>query len=107
MDDGDPFADLRGSFRLRLAERMREIEEAWEAARAAGDALEPLRHLHRLVHSLAGAAGTFGYPEVSAAARLLERRAKELLLAPGHPGGSGASELAFLLATLRRVADAS
>ena len=65
--------ELRLYFTGRLPTRLAEIEEAIAAARAAGWSGEPLRTAHRLAHSLKGAGETFGFPEVSAAARELER----------------------------------
>ena len=78
--------ELREYFAGRLPERLAEIEEACRSAREAGFAGEPLRTFHRLVHSLAGAGGTFGFPEVSEVSRGLERLLKEYL------GGAPASE---------------
>jgi len=99
----NPLNELRESFRERLDERVREIEEAWEAARAesaAGGAREPLLRLHRLAHSLYGTAGTFGHPAVGDAARDLERRV-EALLDVGDVGDLwDLAELAPLLAAL-------
>jgi HPt (histidine-containing phosphotransfer) domain-containing protein len=93
--DVDPEArrqieELRELFRPHLAERVREIEAAWESVRAGGaggDIADPdaLKRLHRLAHSLSGAAGTFGYPEVGIAARALERGLERWL--PGKTGG--------------------
>jgi len=65
--------ELRRYFADRLPARLAEIEAALAAARAAGWTGEPLRTAHRLAHSLKGAGETFGFPEVSAAARELER----------------------------------
>jgi HPt (histidine-containing phosphotransfer) domain-containing protein len=81
MTDFDPetrrqIEELRELFRPHLAERLREIEAAWESVRPGGNLggdPDSLRRLHRLAHSLSGAAGTFGYPEVGTAARALER----------------------------------
>ena len=67
---------LREYFAGRLPERLAEIEEACRAARDAGYTGEPLRTFHRLVHSLAGAGGTLGFPEVSEVSRGLERLLK-------------------------------
>lgn len=77
-DAAAQLAELRDFFRPRLAERVREIEAAWEALREAPNAPDsslddPRRRLHRLAHSLGGAAGTFGFPAVGDAARDLER----------------------------------
>ena len=78
--------ELREYFAGRLPERLAEIEDACRAARDAGFTGEPLRTFHRLVHSLAGAGGTFGFPEVSEVSRGLERLLKACL------GGAPASE---------------
>ncbi len=69
-------SELREYFAGRLPERLAEIEDACRAARDTGFTGEPLRTFHRLVHSLAGAGGTFGFPEVSETARGLERLLK-------------------------------
>ena len=79
--------ELREYFAGRLPERLAEIEEACRAAREAGFTGEPLRTFHRLAHSLAGAGGTFGFPEVSDVSRGLERLLKTGL------GGTPVSEL--------------
>lgn len=91
MDD----EELRRYFAGRLSARVAEIEEALAVARAAGWTGEPLRQAHRLAHSLKGAGTTFGYPEVSAAARELEK-----VLASEAPGEKE-EEIGELLARLR------
>jgi periplasmic divalent cation tolerance protein len=92
--------ELREYFAGRLPERLAEIEEACRAAQEAGFTGEPLRTFHRLVHSLAGAGGTFGFPEVSETARGLERLLKTGL------GGAPVSELEIedYLLRLRAIA---
>jgi periplasmic divalent cation tolerance protein len=100
-------SELRDSFRPRLAERVGEIEAAWEALRSASapsGVLDLRRRLHRLAHSLAGAAGTFGFPAVGDAARTLERRLQpvESTSRLADPG-----EIADLVAALRQAADAT
>lgn len=72
MGEVDDDAELRRYFAGRLPDRLAEIGQARDAARAAGWAGEPFRTFHRLVHSLAGAGATFGFPEVSELARRLE-----------------------------------
>jgi HPt (histidine-containing phosphotransfer) domain-containing protein len=76
----DPAAEeLRRYFAGRLPERLAELEAARAAARDAGWTAEPLRHFHRLAHSLVGSGATFGYPEVTEQARPLERLLKRCL----------------------------
>lgn len=81
MEDDD---ELRSYFSGRLPHRLDEIARAGDGARGARWAGQPLRDFHRLVHSLAGAGATFGFPEVSERAGLLERRLK-VLLGTGAP----------------------
>ena len=98
---------LRDSFRDRLAPRVGEIETAWKALAGAVDraeTTEPLRHLHRLAHSLAGTAGTFGFPTVGSASRALERRVKELVEAGAPFEATAREEIAALLAALGQAA---
>lgn len=59
---------LQASFGEELPERLAGIERQWQANQAGDDVAE----LHRLVHSLAGAAGTFGYRRLGEQARELE-----------------------------------
>ncbi|MEA2605074.1 MAG: hypothetical protein QOF89_6066 [Acidobacteriota bacterium] len=76
----DPAAEeLRLYFAGRLPERLAELEAARAAARDAGWTAEPLRHFHRLAHSLVGTGATFGFPEVTEHARVLERLLKGCL----------------------------
>jgi diguanylate cyclase (GGDEF)-like protein len=69
--------DLQQYFASRLPERLEEIEITWKEVRGTGWAPDALRELHRLAHSLTGAGGTFGFPEVTRTARALERYLKE------------------------------
>jgi len=94
--------DLRASFRDRLAERVGEIEAAWEAVARGGDASpEALSQLLRLAHSLYGTAGTFGYPEAGLASRALEHGVREILDRPGPPRAADLAALGPLVSALR------
>lgn len=97
-------SELRDYFAGRLPERLAEIEEACREAREAGFAGEPLRTFHRLVHSLAGAGGTFGFPEVSEISRELERLLKTCLGSESPPNESAVGEIEGFLARLRAIA---
>ncbi len=106
-DASTQLAELRASFRPRLTERVEEIAAEWETVRPAATAPpgnpapDLLRRLHRLAHSLAGTAGTFGFPAVGDAARILERRLERV-------GSSlppvDASDIEILVAALGRSA---
>jgi HPt (histidine-containing phosphotransfer) domain-containing protein len=95
-------ASLHEYFAGRLPERLREIEAAWQEARSAGRAGEPLRTLHRLAHSLAGAGATFGFPAVTAAARQLEKALQPAAQGTAPPPAEAGVE--ELLSGLRRAA---
>jgi diguanylate cyclase (GGDEF)-like protein len=103
---GDPEPEntldaLRQHFAGRLPERLREIEEAWRNARAAGWRQEEAKTAHRLAHSLVGAGATFGFPAVTTTARLLEQRFKPVALGAGPPPDDAA--VTGLLAEIRRA----
>lgn len=98
--------ELQEYFAGRLPERLAELEEAWAAVAASGWEMGRVKTLHRLAHSLTGAGSTFGFPEVSRAARVLERFLKTVL-----DGGRAAEEddsgqIEKLLEGVRRAAQA-
>ena len=64
-------AALLGSYAEALPAKVREIRELWSRVESGDDA-EATRTLCRRVHSIAGTAGTFGYPLLSEIARRLE-----------------------------------
>ena len=66
-------AELREEFRGQLGDRLDDITAAWRTLREAGWNDGDAETLERLAHSLTGAAATFGFEAVSAAARALER----------------------------------
>jgi periplasmic divalent cation tolerance protein len=78
------FDQQRADYRRALPEKIAQIRALWSAvacgAVACGDEAALLAELARLAHTLAGTAGTLGFPAVSAAARALE-----LLLEPAVP----------------------
>lgn len=84
---------LRAGYRERLPQRWAEVEAAWAAVRRdpGPEALEALR---ALAHGLAGAAGSYGLPEVSAAARVVDESIR------GAAGQASAELLAALPAAL-------
>ena len=61
--------ELVALFVTEAPDRLREIRASWEAS--------DLRRLRMLAHQIKGAAGGYGYPEVSAAAAALEAAAND------------------------------
>ena len=66
MSDPDPLAALKSRFIARAAEDLATLR-----GHLNGPRLDPTT-LRFTVHRLCGAAGTFGYPEISQAAGLAE-----------------------------------
>ncbi|WP_341917367.1 Hpt domain-containing protein [Polaromonas sp. YR568] len=82
QEDFQKFLDQqRADYRRALPEKMAHIRALWTAV-AGDDDMALLTDLERLVHTLAGTAGTLGFREVGAAARALE-----LLLEQAAPAG--------------------
>jgi HPt (histidine-containing phosphotransfer) domain-containing protein len=93
LEDDPGVEELRRYFAGRLPDRLTEVEDAGTA--------EPMRLFHRLAHSLVGAGATFGFPDVTAHARTLERLLKARL--DGGPPPPVA-EIAEILDRLRTAA---
>jgi HPt (histidine-containing phosphotransfer) domain-containing protein len=67
-------AQLNAAFGAGLPKRLNDIEAAMQAfLRDPGDTSH-LASLHKLLHSLAGSAGTFGFDELGKCARRFEYR---------------------------------
>ena len=61
---------LASAFLAKLPARLDSIDAAY--AQCSGGGQEAWTELHRLLHSLGGAAGTFGLPELGLEARRIE-----------------------------------
>lgn len=70
---------LEVMFAAKLPAKLQEIEEALKQFIQDSSDHEALKLLHRLLHTMAGSAGTFGFPEMGLQARALEARLKPLL----------------------------
>lgn len=66
------FRELSAQYAAALPAKVVEIETRLSAMSSGPVDLEAIGHLHRLVHSLNGSARTFGFGEVSGAARRIE-----------------------------------
>jgi diguanylate cyclase (GGDEF)-like protein len=71
-------AKLKAEYLLQIPHKLAAIASDWEQLKTTRDA-ETLCTLHRNVHSLIGTSGTFGFTELSKAARVLETTLKPLL----------------------------
>lgn len=75
---------FRAQFAASLPARMQDANTALQACRATPDDDAPLQDLHRVLHRLAGSAGTFGWPEFGAACRVIEDELEAMLLQPAR-----------------------
>ena len=93
-------AGLRRRFAEQLGERLQAIGSQLQQLARSGVAAVDLPALHREVHGLTGAAGTFGLPEVSQRSRALELPLAALLRGETSPDASTLEALRRALADL-------
>ncbi|HWP94239.1 MAG TPA: diguanylate cyclase [Gammaproteobacteria bacterium] len=94
---------LRASYAQRLPERVSELRTLWS------DALEhpspqALRQLRQLLHGLAGSGASFGFPEVSDAARRAEQELDRCLEGDGALDDPARTRVPLELARLEAAA---
>ena len=70
---------LEVMFTAKLPSKLQEIEAALRQFIHNTNDSEALKLLHRLLHTMAGSAGTFGFPEMGVQARAFEDRVQPLL----------------------------
>jgi chemotaxis protein histidine kinase CheA len=78
------FAHLQRDFVAQLPNRLLEIQAGFQRWLSNGMAAD-LATIHRLVHNLSGAGATYGLPELSRVARVLEQALKTLELTKVMP----------------------
>lgn len=86
-------------FKGRLHVRYEKMNEAFALCQADSGNEEHWTELHRLLHSLGGAAGSFGFDELGAHATFIELRVKDMLGQPKDP--AEVSEIGAALAALQ------
>lgn len=92
---------LRDDFAAQLPQRIGAIEHAWLSRTAATP--DALHELYRKVHSLAGAAGTFGMSDLSDQARRVEDDLRPLLKGDTAVVEAAATDISAGIARLRRM----
>jgi chemotaxis protein histidine kinase CheA len=78
---------LQRDWRAQLPQRLQEAREQLAACRAAPQDAHALQVLHRMLHTLAGSAGSFGEPELGRQAREIEHGLQRLLALPQRQCG--------------------
>ena len=96
--------DLRRRFANQLTGRIDGLRRQLQQLTGSETGAVNLEALHREVHGLTGAAGTFGLPEVSVAARALESRLAALMRGEATLDAEGGQTLMQALAGLEHVA---
>ncbi len=106
----EQLAALRTAFAERLVQILSEIETAADQiiSPSEDDAARPaLETLHRLGHSLAGSAGSFGYAAVGEKARHLENFCAEYVEQETLPPRERFADIRNLIADIRRAIESS
>jgi chemotaxis protein histidine kinase CheA len=76
------FAALGRDWRAQLPGKLAEASALMEACRAAPQDAAKLEELHRLLHTLAGSAGTFGLDDVGTRAKAVEHELDRVMELP-------------------------
>ena len=70
---------LNALFLAKLPEKIIDIENAWTQCERESSNREYWEKLHRLLHTLAGSSGSFGFAEIGLRARAIEHSINTLL----------------------------
>lgn len=75
----EKFRALQQDWQALLPARLKEAGERLRACRVRPDDTDALADLHRLLHTLAGSAGTFGFAAIGERAKAAENELEPLL----------------------------
>jgi PAS domain S-box-containing protein len=101
-------AAIQVLFQRQLPDKIAEIESTWEAREQVSASDTRFTDLHRMLHSLTGAGGTFGAMAVSVVAHELEQVVKSLLASVDQPLAVSSTvqrQVDALIAQLKQAAD--
>lgn len=79
MSVADKVAAMAQGFLARLPARLDSMQAAFAQCTAQADSAPHWTELHRLLHSLNGAAGTFGFEALGSEAAAIEKTIKDML----------------------------
>ena len=97
--------ELKKSYTRRLPEKIACIETAFTGFFASAWEERACSESHRLIHSLTGSSGTFGYPDICRVARRAEDILKASLDSRTPPGVNQQQEALRLCTRLKELAD--
>jgi diguanylate cyclase (GGDEF)-like protein len=100
----EKFQALRENYVAGLNEKLAQIEDLWKDLAREQWEQERVETLHRYAHSLIGSGSTFGFHEISSAARALDNELKALLEKQALPDKTACENIATKLATLKTAA---
>lgn len=75
----EKFRALQQDWQTLLPSRLKEAGERLQACRERPDDTQALADLHRLLHTLAGSAGTFGFAAIGERAKAAENELEPLM----------------------------
>lgn len=113
MDDAqkkDVLAKLlkgRKNYAEQLPAKINKIREVWGRLTQGAWDIDQFRTFHRMVHTIAGSAGTFGLPDVGLDARKLEILLKSLLESGQRPAAEEEAAVRQGLERLEETAEIS
>ena len=102
-DPVEKLLQMQQSFKNKLPERLSGIETAWLLLQKQKS--KDFADLHLKIHSLVGAAGTFGASMVSIAARKLESEIKLLVNNEITLDSDVIEQIEYLLLNVRSISD--
>ncbi len=91
---------MQAQYAARLPDKLQAIDAALQACRDQPEEAQHVETLHRLLHTMAGAAGTFGFDGLGLQAREFEQQVKPWLRA-GRCSEPDLDRLALLLPQLQ------
>lgn len=96
---------LRESYAKQLPDKMTAIQTHWHLLQATWD-WQTLEQLHRLIHSIAGSGGSFGFHVLGNQAREIEIELKHWRKEKIYPGPEQQAAIGQKLAQLAKTAAA-
>jgi diguanylate cyclase (GGDEF)-like protein len=100
----EQLGELRANYARKVHGKIREVEEAWDAAYHRPGDRQAFERVGQLLHNMIGASGTFGFSGVCHAARSLKDLLSASLQNAVPPGEALAVQVRPLLALMKRAA---